>query len=92
MLENVVPFYGNDADDGVEFNPAFMVSVPQLPSTNTGENSFEFETLGVSNYLGYNHIRYPIAGTTLQKEMSYVAENVFKPVDVYDSFLVELLK
>ncbi len=76
----------SDTDDDLTAPPR-----PSRNRNNTDPNFFEFQSLRLSEYLGYENQRIPNFGTVAGLEIDYFADHEFAIPQEADAMLVQLL-
>lgn len=91
--------FANDADFTAadKVDEAFDVSsfvgatAPPMPPPGRTAQFIDFNTEVFAEFLGYNNQRVPQAGTTLARNIQYIADKIFKPRFFVQTMLVEML-
>jgi len=83
-----------DFTEGDKVDQSFVpatVGAPPMPSPGRTANFINFVTESLAEFLGYNNLREPRIGTTLARDIQYVADKIFKPRYFVQSMIIEML-
>lgn len=91
--------FANDADftaadkvdQGFDVSDFVGVTAPPMPTPGRTAQFIDFNTEVFAEFLGYNNQRIPQAGTTLARNIQYIADKIFKPRFFVQTMLVEML-
>ena len=72
-------------------NNVVELGSPPANPKNNGDNVLTFKAQSLADFLGYQNVRQPQIGVISAVEHSFIAGLAFKPTDIADAFLVELL-
>lgn len=82
---------GNEFIDN-EMNDPAGLTAPPAPTINTRATfqMLNFENVSLSNFLGFQNVRQPVAGFNLVRHFLFTADEKFQLTDSADAFLVLL--
>jgi len=80
-----------DADKEDQSFEEIRSAAPPMPTPGRTANSINFVTESLAEFLGYNNLREPRIGTTLARNIQYVADKIFKPRFFVQSMIIEML-
>jgi hypothetical protein len=86
---DLTDFVGDDKVD--QSVVPVRVGAPPTPTPGRTANSINFVTESLAEFLGYNNLREPRVGTTLARNIKYVADKIFKPRFFVQSMIIEML-
>lgn len=88
-FQDLIDFTDDEKKD-LAFTPN-PLGLPPMPSPGRTANSINFVTESLAEFLGYNNLREPRVGTTLARDIQYVADKIFKPRFFVQSMIIEML-
>ena len=90
-LSDLVASEGAQVDEGFDVSSFVGLTDPPMPTPGRTAQFIDFNTEAFAEFLGYNNQRNPQVGTTLARDIQYIADKIFKPRFFVQSMIVEML-
>lgn len=67
------------------------LGAPPMPTPGRTAQFINFDSIGLAEFLGFQNQRNPQSGTRLERNIQYIANEIFKPRFFVQSMIVEML-